>query len=273
MDSLSRVKILEGMWTKCKKCSNIIYTKELEENYNVCPKCNHHVRLSANSRLKQIIDDNTFYEMYTEVETKNIFNFEGYDEKLKESKEKTSISEAIVLGTGNIYDIKIAIGVMDSNFMMGSMGIVVGERITRLIEFASKEKLPLILFCASGGARMQEGILSLMQMAKISFTLARFKEKGGLYISVLTDPTTGGVNASFAMQGDIIISEPNALIGFAGKKVIQNTIKEDLPKDLQRAEFLFKKGLIDKIVNRKEIKKFLFDILDINKGIYYETRK
>ncbi|GFZ30856.1 acetyl-coenzyme A carboxylase carboxyl transferase subunit beta [Clostridium zeae] len=273
MDSLSRVMIKKGMWTKCKKCSNIIYTKELKENQSVCPKCSNHLRLSAKDRIDQIIDDGTFEEMHAEIETKNIFKFEGYDEKLKENKEKNSINEAVIIGCGNIHGIKVAIGVMDSNFMMGSMGTVVGEKIARLVEFSSKEKLPMVLFCTSGGARMQEGILSLMQMAKISFTLARFKEQGGLYISVLTDPTTGGVSASFAMQGDIIISEPNALIGFAGKKVIQNTIKEELPNDLQRAEFLFKKGLIDKIVNRKEMKKFLFDILDINKGIYYEPRK
>ncbi|WP_160670974.1 acetyl-CoA carboxylase, carboxyltransferase subunit beta [Clostridium sp. C8-1-8] len=273
MNSLSKVNIIEGMWTKCKKCTNIIYTKELEENYNVCPKCNYHFRISAKERIKLIIDENSFEELYSDIETKNILNFDGYDEKLRDSIEKSSINEAVICGTGEIGGIKVAVAIMDSNFMMGSMGIVVGEKITRLVEYAGEKRVALIIFCASGGARMQEGIFSLMQMAKISFELSKFREEGGLYISVLTDPTTGGVSASFAMQGDIIIAEPKALVGFAGKKVIQNTIKEELPKDLQRAEFLFRKGLIDKIVNRKEMKSFLFDILDINKGIHYESRK
>ncbi|SFU76065.1 acetyl-CoA carboxylase carboxyl transferase subunit beta [Clostridium sp. DSM 8431] len=271
MNSLNKVDIKKGMWTKCKRCSGIVYSKSLKDNYYVCEKCNYHMRLSAKERIRQITDEETFEELFKDVKTKNILNFEGYEEKIRVSKIKSSSDEAVTVGVGEINKIKVALAVMDSNFMMGSMGTAVGERITRLVEYASSKKLPLIIFTTSGGARMQEGILSLMQMAKISAAIGRYKEKGGLYISVLTDPTTGGVTASFAMQGDIIISEPEALIGFAGKKVIENTIKEELPKDLQRAEFLFKKGQIDHIVNRKELKGFLFNILDINEGRHYEA--
>jgi acetyl-CoA carboxylase carboxyl transferase subunit beta len=271
MNSLNKIQITKGMWTKCKKCSNILYTKSLKENYYVCEKCNHHMRLLAKERIREVIDEDTFQEMFTEVKTKNILNFEDYDEKIRVSKIKSSSDEAVTVGVGKLNGRNIALGVMDSNFMMGSMGTAVGERITRLIEYAYSKKLPLVIFTASGGARMQEGILSLMQMAKVSAAIARYKENGGLYISILTDPTTGGVTASFAMQGDIIISEPGALIGFAGKKVIENTIKEELPKNLQRAEFLLERGQIDHIVNRKELKEFLFDILDINEGRHYES--
>ncbi|MBN3346582.1 acetyl-CoA carboxylase carboxyl transferase subunit beta [Clostridium botulinum] len=269
MNLISKVNIIEDIWVKCKKCKHIIYSKDLEENFYVCPKCHYHMRLSAKVRLKQVLDKNSFKEMFSEVATKNILNFDGYDEKLENSKQKALIDEAVIVGTGNINNIKIAIGVMDSNFMMGSMGVAVGEKITRLVEFARKNDLPLILFTSSGGARMQEGIFSLMQMAKISAAIAKFKENSGLYITVLTDPTTGGVTASFAMQGDIIISEPKALIGFAGKKVIKDTIKEAIPDNLQTAESQFKKGFIDKIVDRRNIKNYLFDILDINEGIHY----
>ena len=271
MSLLNKIEIKRGMWIKCKKCSNILYSKSLKANNYVCEKCNYHMRLSAKERISQIIDKDTFHKMFDEVKTKNVLNFQGYDEKIRVAKIKSSSNEAVTVGVGKLKGIDVAIGVMDSNFMMGSMGTAVGERLTRLIEYAYCERLPLIIFTTSGGARMQEGILSLMQMAKVSAALGRYKEMGGLYISVLTDPTTGGVTASFAMQGDIIISEPEALIGFAGKKVIENTIKEELPKDLQRAEFLFERGQIDHIVSRKELKEFLFDILDINEGKHYET--
>ncbi|WP_437177729.1 acetyl-CoA carboxylase, carboxyltransferase subunit beta [Clostridium bornimense] len=271
MDSLNRVQIKKGMWTKCKECSSILYTESLKNNFYICEKCNYHMRISAKERIREIIDKDTFKEMFKEIKTKNVLNFVGYDEKIRVAKIKSSSDEVVTVGVGSINGISVALGVMDSNFIMGSMGTAVGERITRLVEYASYNKLPLILFTASGGARMQEGILSLMQMAKISAAIGRYKEKGGLYISVLTDPTTGGVTASFAMQGDIIISEPGALIGFAGKKVIENTIKEELPKNLQTAEFLLERGQIDHIVNRKELKEFLFNILDINEGMHYES--
>jgi len=270
MNFKSKINIVEGMWVKCKQCNKIIYNKDLEENYYVCPECNYHIRLSAKVRLKQTLDENTFEEMYSEITTENLLMFEGYEEKLEKSKMESEVDEAVIVGCGNINNIKVAIGVMDSHFMMGSMGRTVGERITRLVEFATENNLPLILFTASGGARMQEGIISLMQMAKVSAAIVRFKEKGGIYITVLTDPTTGGVTASFAMEGDIIISEPKALIGFAGKKVINNTIKEDVSDAIQTAELLLKKGIIDEIVDRKNIKKYLSDILDINRGTHYD---
>ena len=270
MVSKSKINIKNGMWVKCKKCGKIIYTRDLEENYYVCPECNYHMRLSAKNRLKQILDKDTFHEMFGDVTTENILNFEGYEEKIKKSRLKSGIDEAVIVGCGKINNIKITIGVMDSNFMMGSMGKTVGERITRLVGYANENKLPLILFTTSGGARMQEGIISLMQMAKISNEIQRFKQNGGLYITVLTDPTTGGVTASFGMDGEIIISEPEALVGFAGKKVIQSTINQELPKGFQTAEFLFNKGFIDQVVQRKNIRKYLFDILDINEGIKYD---
>lgn len=271
MSLLNKIEIKRGMWVKCKKCSRILYSKSLKANNYVCDKCDYHIRISAKERIKEIIDKNTFQKMFEEVKTKNVLDFEGYDEKIRISKIKSSTNEAVTVGVGKLNGIDVAIGVMDSNFMMGSMGTAVGERLTRLVEYASSEKLPLVIFTASGGARMQEGILSLMQMAKISAAIGRYKEMGGLYISVLTDPTTGGVTASFAMQGDIIISEPEALIGFAGKKVIENTIKEELPKNLQRAEFLLERGQIDHVVSRKDLKEFLFDIVDINEGMHYES--
>lgn len=272
MKSLSRGNIKSGMWKKCNKCSQIIYSTDLQENYNVCPKCGYHFRLSAYKRIDYIIDKGSFTELFKDIYTKNVLNFKGYDEKIEKIKKTTSMSEAIVTGVGNIGGIKTAIGVMDSHFMMGSMGTVVGEKITRTVEYAKENNLPLILFCASGGARMQEGILSLMQMAKVSSEIMRFKTNGGIYISVLTDPTTGGVTASFAMEGYIILSEPHALVGFAGKKVAENTVKEQLSEDLQSAEYLFKTGLIDNIVERSNLKKVLFDILDVNEGICYEER-
>lgn len=270
MELKGKVNIKKGMWVKCKNCGKIIYKRDLQENYYVCPECNYHMRLSAKERLKQILDKDTFYEMFKEVTTENILNFEGYEEKIEKSRLKSGIDEAVIVGCGRIYSIKAAIGVMDSNFMMGSMGKTVGERITRLVEYANENNLPLILFTTSGGARMQEGIISLMQMAKISNEIQKFKQNGGLYITVLTDPTTGGVTASFGMDGEIIISEPGALIGFAGKKVIQSTINQELPKEFQTAEFLFNKGFIDQVVQRKDIRKYLFNILDINEGVKYE---
>ena len=255
----------DGAWVKCNHCGKILYKKNLEENYKMCPNCNYYFRLGAHERLDLICDKDTFVEFNKCLESKNPMNFPGYDNKLKMSKENSKINEAVVTGKCKINGSESIICIMDSNFMMGSMGTVVGEKITFAIEKAINEELPIIIFTASGGARMQEGILSLMQMAKISAALAKHSEKGLLYITVLTDPTTGGVTASFAMLGDIIIAEPKALIGFAGRRVIEGTIKEKLPDDFQSAEFLLEKGFVDNIVNRNELKNTLSLLLELHK--------
>lgn len=213
---------------------------------------------------EQIIDEGTFEELDEDMQTSDMLNFEGYKDKIKLLQERTKIQEAIKTGIGEINGEKVAIGVMDSNFFMGSMGSVVGEKICRLVERAIQDKLPVILFCVSGGARMQEGMISLMQMAKTSAAIAKLDEVGLLYISVLTDPTTGGVTASFASLGDIILAEPGALIGFAGPRVIEQTIKQKLPDGFQSAEFLLEHGFIDKIVNRKEMKETLYEIIKLH---------
>lgn len=264
MDSRVKPNIPSGMWTKCDKCHSIIYHEDLIQNNYVCNNCNHHFRLKASDRVNFFFDKNSFKEFDKDLKTKNPLSFEGYEKKLNESKLKSNSKEAVITGTGLVNGIEVCAGIMDSFFMMGSMGTVVGEKLTRMIEFATNNNLPVIIFSASGGARMQEGIFSLMQMAKVSAALARHSEKGLLYITVLTDPTTGGVTASFAMEGDIILSEPNALIGFAGRRVIENTIKEVLPDDFQKAEFLLKKGFIDKIVDRKDLRTCVYKILKLH---------
>ena len=256
--------MLVGQWVKCNNCKEILYKEDLKSNYSICPNCGKYFRLSARRRIKQIIDEGTFEEIDADMRTSDLLKFEGYKEKIQALQEKTKIQEAIQTGTGNINGLKVAIGVMDSNFMMGSMGSVVGEKITRLVEKAIQEKLPVILFCVSGGARMQEGIISLMQMAKTSSATAKLDEAGLLYISVLTDPTTGGVTASFASLGDIILAEPGALIGFAGPRVIEQTIKQKLPEGFQSAEFLLEHGFIDKIVERKDMKNTLYNIVKMH---------
>ncbi|GAA0726353.1 hypothetical protein GCM10008905_22840 [Clostridium malenominatum] len=258
--------IPDGMWVKCKKCGQIIYTKDLKENYRVCGFCKCHFRLPAYQRIRDIIDEGTWIEINKDINTLNPLDFQGYEEKVDEVIKSTNLKEAVITGTGSIKGEKTVICVMDSRFLMGSMGSVVGEKITRAIEKAMEERLPIIIFTASGGARMQEGMYSLMQMAKVSAALGKLKEKGLLYISVLTDPTTGGVTASFAMLGDIILAEPGALIGFAGKRVIEQTIKEKLPDEFQTAEFLLKHGFVDKIVERKDLKNTLYNILKIHSG-------
>lgn len=255
---------LVGKWVKCDSCKEILYKEDVKNNFSVCPNCGKHFRLSARRRIAQVIDEGTFYELNENMQTLDPLNFKGYMEKIKVLQEKTKIQEAIKTGIGQIGGIDVAIGVMDSNFMMGSMGSVVGEKIACLIEEAISKKLPLILFCVSGGARMQEGIVSLMQMAKTSNSLAKLDEAGLLYISVLTDPTTGGVTASFAMLGDIILAEPDALIGFAGPRVIEQTMKQKLPEGFQKSEFLLEHGFIDKIVERKDMKKTLAQILRLH---------
>lgn len=269
-ENQEKPNIPSGMWTKCDKCSEMIYQDDLENHKYVCPNCNHHFRLNAKQRIRMFFDKNTFEEMWSDFKTTNPLDFDGYDEKVKKSSEKTSSSEAVVTGIGQLNGLKVACGIMDSFFMMGSMGTVVGEKLTRLVEYATENKLPVIIFTTSGGARMQEGIFSLMQMAKVSSALARHDEAGLLYISVLTDPTTGGVTASFAMEGDIILSEPDALVGFAGRRVIENTIKETLPDNFQKAEFLLEKGFVDAIVERKDLRTCIYKILVLHGVKNYE---
>lgn len=261
----NKVDIPVGRWIKCDNCKEILYKEDVKNNYSICPNCGKYFRLSARRRIKQVVDEGTFEELDKDLQTTDMLKFEGYKDKIKQLQEKTKISEAVKTGIGKINGIKVAIGAMDSNFFMGSMGSAVGEKITRLIEKAIEEQLPVILFCVSGGARMQEGIISLMQMAKTSAALAKLNEKGLLYISVLTDPTTGGVTASLASLGDIILAEPKTLIGFAGPRVIEQTIGQKLPKDFQTSEFLLEHGFIDKIVERKDMKQTLYKILKLHK--------
>ena len=251
----------DGTWVKCDKCGKILYKKYLTDNLNVCSNCNHYFRLGAFERIAMICDEDSFNEFGKDIETEVGLDFPNYKEKLDKSMKKSKLKEGVITGEGRINGINSIIAVMDSNFMMGSMGTVVGEKITQAVERAIEKELPLIIFTASGGARMQEGILSLMQMAKVSSAIARLNEAGLLYVTVLTEPTTGGVTASFAMLGDIIISEPGALIGFAGRRVIEGTIKQSLPDNFQTAEFLLENGFIDKIVKRSELKSTIGDIL------------
>ena len=256
--------MMVGKWIKCDNCKEILYKEDVRNNYSVCPNCGKHFRLSSRRRISQIIDDGTFEETDSNLQTTDPIKFEGYLQKVKSLEEKTKIKEAVRTGIGKINGINVAIGVMDANFMMGSMGEVVGEKITRLIETAIEKHLPVILFCASGGARMQEGMVSLMQMAKTSAALSKLNKAGLLYVSVLTDPTTGGVTASFASLGDVILAEPGALIGFAGPRVIEQTINQKLPEGFQRAEFLLEHGFVDRIVERKDMKNELFNILKLH---------
>ena len=254
-----------GKWVKCDKCKEIIYKDDLHQNLSVCPNCGKHFRLSSRRRIKQIADEGTFKEIGGDIVTKDPLNFKGYMKKVEMLKEKTKIKEAVKCGTCEIEGEKAVLAVMDGNFLMGSMGSAVGERITLAIETAAKKKLPLVIFCVSGGARMQEGMISLMQMAKTSSALTKLDKAGQLYISVLTDPTTGGVTASFASLGDIILAEPHALIGFAGPRVIEQTINQKLPEGFQSSEFLLEHGFIDKIVERKDMKSIIAKSIRLHK--------
>lgn len=257
-------EIPDDLFKKCSQCDSSILYETWIKHLHVCPNCNFHHRLSAIQRLELLIDENSFVELDKKMYSKDEERFFEYRDKLQAAMYKANLNEAVVTGYGLLNRKKVAIGVMDSNFMMGSMGKVVGEKITRLIEFAAKKKYPLIIVSASGGARMQEGILSLMQMAKTSSALKKHSDEGLLYISILSDPTTGGVSASFAMLGDIIISEPNALIGFAGKRVIEQTIGEKLDDHFQKSEFLLEHGFIDFISERKNLKEKLSNILKLH---------
>ena len=247
-------------WVKCTKCEEMIHANQLQDNHNCCPKCDHHYRLSAVQRVELLADDDTFQELFSEIEPTNPLKFvdtEDYDDRLKRARKKTGRNEGILVGTCTIEKMPVALGALDFSFMGGSMGSVVGEQITLLIEHAIKHKLPVILVSSSGGARMQESIFSLMQMAKTSAALAKLSEARLPYISVLANPTTGGVTASFASLGDLIIAEPDALIGFAGPRVVEQTIGQKLPDSAQKSEFLLEKGMIDCIVRRVELKEKL----------------
>lgn len=233
----NKSNVPDGMFMRCPKCKEIIYSEDLVANKYVCPKCEHYFRINAKQRIEMVLDRGSFVEWDKEIVTDNPLQFPNYIEKIEKAQKLTGLDEAVITGKGTIKGKEVAIGVMSADFIMGSMGSVVGERITRLFEKATEEKLPVVMFCCSGGARMQEGTVSLMQMAKTSQAVKRHDEAGLLYVSVLTDPTTGGVTASFAMLGDVIIAEPGALIGFAGQRVIEQTIHQKLPEGFQRAEF------------------------------------
>lgn len=258
------VKFPEGLWVKCNNCRQIIYRKELVRSDKVCPKCDYHFPITVNERIAMIADEGSFSEWDEALSPKDPLKFKDtmrYPERLKKNREKTGYPDALVIGGAKINAQAVALAIFNFSFMAGSMGSVVGEKLTRGVERATEEKIPLVLFSASGGARMQEGVLSLMQMAKTSAAIARLQKEKVLFISVLTDPTFGGVTASFAMLGDIIIAEPKSLIGFAGPRVIQQTIKEQLPKGFQRAEFLLDHGMIDMVVERKTMRATLIQLL------------
>ncbi len=262
----SNIDIPIGKWIKCDACKEIVYKETLKENLNICPNCGHYFRMHIGKRLEQIIDNGTYQKFDLKIDTVNPLNLEDYPKKLKLLREKTELEEAVACGTGEINGEKVVIAIMDSGFLMGSMGAVVGEKITYSIEKAIELKLPFIMFAVSGGARMQEGIISLMQMAKTSAALTKLNDANLLYISVLTDPTYGGVTASFASLGDIILAEPGAMIGFAGPRVIEQTIGENLPEGFQTSEFLLEHGFIDKIVERKDLKDTIHKLLLYHKG-------
>lgn len=264
-----RVKIPEGVWVKCDNCKEIVYKKEVDKSLKVCPKCNYHFRISAEERIALLIDEGTFGETDKDLYSNDPLNFKfvmKYKEKLKENERKTGKKDAVTTGTGEINGHQVVLAVLDFAFMGGSMGSIVGEKIVRAVEKAIEKNIPLIIVSSSGGARMQEGILSLMQMAKTSAAMAKLQEKKIPFISILTDPTFGGVTASFAMLGDIIIAEPKSLIGFAGPRVIEQTIKQSLPEGFQRAEFLLSHGMIDMIVERKNLKDALTKIISFFNG-------
>ena len=256
--------IPDELWVKCPVCKNVMLSSDLEDNYKVCMKCGYHFRIPARQRIEMTVDEGTFSEFAADMMSSNIIDFTEYTRKLKNAKINSGENESVITGVSEISSQKTAKAVMKSQFMMGSMGTVTGEKITRAFEYATENRLPVVVFTVSGGARMQEGILSLMQMAKTSGAVKLHSDKGLLYITVLTDPTTGGVTASFAMEGDIILSEPHALIGFAGPRVIEQTIRQKLPKDFQSAEFLLEKGFVDAVVERKDMKNTLAKLLKLH---------
>lgn len=256
-------EVPDELFAKCPACKHTIYQKDLGKN-KVCPNCDYNFRITAKERLAIVADKDSFVEMFTGIDSKNPLDFPGYPEKLAATKARTGLDEAIMTGVATIKGQKTALAIMDSTFIMASMGTVVGEKLTRLFEHATTEKLPIIVFTASGGARMQEGIMSLMQMAKTSAAVKRHSNAGLFYITVLTDPTTGGVTASFASLGDIILAEPQSLIGFAGRRVIEQTVRQTLPDDFQKAEFLLNHGFVDTIVKRNELRQKLALLLELH---------
>jgi len=259
-----KVKIPEGLWVKCDNCKEIVYKKEIDKNLKVCPKCDYHFRISAKERIRLIADEGSFAEFNTDMSSGDPLNFKDslpYPERVAENRKKSSLADAVITGEAAIDGFPVVLSVMDFSFMGGSMGSVVGEKISRAAELALEKTVPLISIASSGGARMQEGIFSLMQMAKVSAAIGRLKDNGIPYISVLADPTFGGVAASFATLGDIIIAEPRSLIGFAGPRVIEQTMKQQLPDNFQRAEFLIEHGLIDMVVRREDMKKTLAKLI------------
>ena len=254
----------EGLWLKCPKCGEVVYRDDVKAHGYVCPKCEGYFRIGTRTRIRMVADTGTFQEWFTDLETENPLEYPGYEEKIADLQEKTKLHEAVTVGKCMVNGLETVLGVCDARFLMGSMGYVVGEKITRAFERATEEKLPVVLFTSSGGARMQEGIVSLMQMAKTSAAIRKHSEAGLFYLPVLTDPTTGGVTASFAMLGDVILAEPGALIGFAGPRVIAQTIGQKLPEGFQRAEFLVEKGIIDGVVERQELKETVWKLLKIH---------
>lgn len=261
----AELSVPDGLWSKCPDCGKTVHTKETG-TLKLCPNCRAGFRLTAKERLEVTADEGSFVELFENLSPANPLSFPGYEAKIEGIQEKTGLKDAVVCGHCAIGGYKTVLCAMDSTFIMGSMGSVVGEKITRSFEYASENGLPIIIFTTSGGARMQEGIVSLMQMAKTSAAAKKHSDAGYLYVSVLTDPTTGGVTASFAMLGDIILAEPKALVGFAGRRVIEQTIKQKLPDDFQKAEFLLEHGFVDRIVKREEMKDTLAKILRIHVG-------
>ena len=261
-----KIKIPEGLWVKCDSCKEIIYKKEIDKNLKICPKCNYHFRISARERIKLLVDEGSFVEIDSGLASSDPLHFKDkipYKDRLAENSKKSGLEEAAISGEAMVEGRPVIMVIMDFSFMGGSMGSVVGEKVMRAAETALEKKIPLVTVASSGGARMQEGIFSLMQMARVSAAIAKLNESGILYISILADPTFGGVTASFAMLGDVIIAEPRSLIGFAGPRVIEQTIKQQLSEDFQRAEFLLDHGLIDIVVDRKALKKTIGQIIGL----------
>lgn len=260
------LKLSDELWIKCNSCKEIIFRKVIERNFQVCPKCNYHFPIPARKRIESLVDPDTFVEWDGHLVSKDPLEFRDtkrYTVRIKEAQAATGQKDAIICGEGKIEGQPVMLGIFDFNFLGGSLGSVVGEKVTRLVERASEKRIGVVIFCASGGARMQEGILSLMQMAKTSGALARLQEARVPYISVLTDPTTGGVSASIAMLGDVILAEPKAMIGFAGPRVIKETIRAELPEGFQRSEYLLQHGMVDIIVERKDLRHIIASLIEM----------
>jgi len=260
----ARDKVPEGIVDKCKGCGDIVLVFELEKHARTCPHCGYHFTLSAQDRLAYTMDEGSFVELFDGLLSADPLHFPDYPEKLQKARQVTGLEEGVLTGWGTVEGHPVAVGVMDARFIMGSMGSVVGEKLARMIEYATERRMPVMIFTVSGGARMQEAIYSLMQMAKVSVALARHATARLLYIAVLTNPTTGGVTASFAMQGDLNIAEPGALIGFAGRRVVENTTRQKLPDDFQTSEFVLEHGMLDAVVHRKELRSYLANVLALH---------